>query len=96
LKFFCAEHFDSFRKENFAVDFLNNTHLAVRTFSSTVVEERKAMLPHKFVVVARPFLLQHRYLWLSSMDAQKFRIERDTFGELQVPVDKYYGAQTAR
>jgi len=26
----------------------------------------------------------------------KFRIEKDTFGELQVPVDKYYGAQTVR
>ena len=25
-----------------------------------------------------------------------FRAERDTFGELQVPNDKYYGAQTAR
>ncbi|XP_048367691.1 fumarate hydratase, mitochondrial [Sphaerodactylus townsendi] len=25
-----------------------------------------------------------------------FRIERDTFGELQVPNDKYYGAQTVR
>jgi fumarate hydratase class II len=24
------------------------------------------------------------------------RIERDTFGELQVPADKYYGAQTMR
>jgi fumarate hydratase class II len=27
---------------------------------------------------------------------QGFRIERDTFGELQVPSDKYYGAQTQR
>lgn len=26
----------------------------------------------------------------------KFRIERDTFGELKVPSDKYYGAQTLR
>jgi len=25
-----------------------------------------------------------------------FRVERDTFGELQVPADKYYGAQTQR
>lgn len=25
-----------------------------------------------------------------------FRVERDTFGELQVPADKYYGAQTLR
>lgn len=26
----------------------------------------------------------------------EFRIERDTMGEMQVPADKYYGAQTAR
>lgn len=25
-----------------------------------------------------------------------FRIEKDTFGELKVPSDKYYGAQTLR
>ncbi|KRY90252.1 putative fumarate hydratase, mitochondrial, partial [Trichinella pseudospiralis] len=28
--------------------------------------------------------------------ASDFRVERDTFGELKVPSDKYYGAQTAR
>ncbi|KAI1729091.1 lyase domain-containing protein [Ditylenchus destructor] len=28
--------------------------------------------------------------------AEKFRVERDTFGEIQVPGDRYYGAQTAR
>ncbi|KAL0579122.1 fumarase fum1 [Marasmius crinis-equi] len=28
--------------------------------------------------------------------AQKFRVERDTFGELQVPADRYWGAQTQR
>lgn len=28
--------------------------------------------------------------------ASGFRIEADTFGELQVPNDKYYGAQTVR
>ncbi|KAI9203275.1 fumarate hydratase precursor rhizopus oryzae [Polychytrium aggregatum] len=27
---------------------------------------------------------------------QKFRVERDTFGELQVPADRYWGAQTQR
>lgn len=32
----------------------------------------------------------------AGMAAQGHRIERDTFGELQVPSDKYYGAQTAR
>lgn len=25
-----------------------------------------------------------------------FRVEKDTFGELKVPNDKYYGAQTVR
>lgn len=28
--------------------------------------------------------------------ASGFRTEADTFGELQVPNDKYYGAQTVR
>jgi hypothetical protein len=28
--------------------------------------------------------------------AQKFRAERDTFGDLQVPADRYWGAQTQR
>uniref|UniRef100_A0A914HAG3 fumarate hydratase n=1 Tax=Globodera rostochiensis TaxID=31243 RepID=A0A914HAG3_GLORO len=30
------------------------------------------------------------------MSTENFRIERDTFGELRVPLDRYYGAQTAR
>ncbi|XP_057697502.1 fumarate hydratase, mitochondrial [Corythoichthys intestinalis] len=30
------------------------------------------------------------------MASSDFRIERDTFGELKVPADKYYGAQTVR
>jgi hypothetical protein len=29
-------------------------------------------------------------------DKKGFRVERDTFGELNVPADKYYGAQTQR
>lgn len=28
--------------------------------------------------------------------SEGFRIEKDTFGELKVPSDKYYGAQTLR
>ena len=28
--------------------------------------------------------------------SDKFRAERDTFGDLQVPADKYWGAQTQR
>ncbi|XP_068599318.1 fumarate hydratase, mitochondrial [Brachionichthys hirsutus] len=30
------------------------------------------------------------------MASSEFRLERDTFGELKVPADKYYGAQTVR
>jgi len=26
----------------------------------------------------------------------EYRLEKDTFGELKVPVEKYYGAQTVR
>ncbi|KIO21601.1 hypothetical protein M407DRAFT_245426 [Tulasnella calospora MUT 4182] len=39
-----------------------------------------------------------RRLFSSSriMAEQKYRLERDTFGELQVPADRYYGAQTQR
>ncbi|CAK9296464.1 unnamed protein product [Gordionus sp. m RMFG-2023] len=29
-------------------------------------------------------------------ESQKYRIEKDTMGEMKVPFDKYYGAQTAR
>lgn len=32
----------------------------------------------------------------SRMASSDYRIERDTFGELKVPADKYYGAQTVR
>lgn len=28
--------------------------------------------------------------------SQAYRVESDTFGELKVPADKYYGAQTMR
>uniref|UniRef100_A0A0N5CCQ0 fumarate hydratase n=1 Tax=Strongyloides papillosus TaxID=174720 RepID=A0A0N5CCQ0_STREA len=34
--------------------------------------------------------------FLRTMSSNSFRIEKDTFGELKVPSDKYYGAQTAR
>ncbi|KAI0082177.1 fumarate hydratase [Panus rudis PR-1116 ss-1] len=33
---------------------------------------------------------------LARMADQKYRIERDTFGELKVPADRYWGAQTQR
>lgn len=32
----------------------------------------------------------------SQSTQESFRIEYDTFGELKVPSDKYYGAQTVR
>uniref|UniRef100_A0A915L968 fumarate hydratase n=1 Tax=Romanomermis culicivorax TaxID=13658 RepID=A0A915L968_ROMCU len=32
----------------------------------------------------------------SCSNAENFRVEKDTFGELKVPANKYYGAQTAR
>ncbi|KAF8622252.1 hypothetical protein AX15_007191 [Amanita polypyramis BW_CC] len=44
--------------------------------------------------------LRVRHLRLFSSSSvrmeQKYRIERDTFGELQVPADRYWGAQTQR
>jgi fumarate hydratase class II len=33
---------------------------------------------------------------MSNLQQQEYRIERDTFGELKVPADRYYGAQTQR
>jgi len=33
---------------------------------------------------------------LFQASSESYRIERDTFGELKVPSDKYYGAQTVR
>ncbi|XP_029600493.1 fumarate hydratase, mitochondrial isoform X3 [Salmo trutta] len=35
-------------------------------------------------------------IFISSRMSSEYRIEADTFGELKVPVDKYYGAQTVR
>lgn len=32
----------------------------------------------------------------SQSQNEKFRVERDTFGELQVPASRYWGAQTQR
>jgi fumarate hydratase, class II len=33
---------------------------------------------------------------LAQKSSQSFRVEKDTFGELQVPSDRYWGAQTQR
>lgn len=35
-------------------------------------------------------------LYIQEQGSKDYRIERDTFGELKVPTDKYYGAQTLR
>lgn len=37
-----------------------------------------------------------RLICTSRMASSEYRLERDTFGELKVPADKYYGAQTVR
>lgn len=36
------------------------------------------------------------FFLLPKSTQEAFRIEYDTFGELKVPSDKYYGAQTVR
>lgn len=33
---------------------------------------------------------------MSQLSDKGFRVEKDTFGELNVPANKYYGAQTQR
>jgi len=33
---------------------------------------------------------------VQEQECKNYRIEKDTFGELKVPADKYYGAQTLR
>ncbi|KAG8936474.1 fumarase fum1 [Tulasnella sp. 419] len=55
-------------------------------------------LRNKSLVPANPALTAFRNFnsTASRMAAAKYRTERDTFGELQVPADKYYGAQTQR
>ncbi|EYB92702.1 hypothetical protein Y032_0191g1326 [Ancylostoma ceylanicum] len=40
--------------------------------------------------------LNHLAKWTIDPNAFQIRIERDAFGELEVPVDRYYGAATAR
>ena len=45
---------------------------------------------------AHPALTRSFTTTMSQLKAAGFRVERDTFGELSVPADKYYGAQTQR
>ena len=42
----------------------------------------------------RPYRLNHRSDNVS--DSQEYRLERDSMGEFEVPVDAYYGANTMR
>ena len=53
----------------------------------------RILAPIKIVTSTR--LLTTNLSQMSSAD-KAFRVERDTFGELNVPADKYYGAQTQR
>lgn len=48
------------------------------------------------ITAASPKALWTRRRYTALMSQQKFRVERDTFGELQVPADRYWGAQTQR
>ncbi|XP_035031883.1 fumarate hydratase, mitochondrial [Hippoglossus stenolepis] len=50
----------------------------------------------KLQALQRLHVHSRRLLCTSRMSCSQFRVERDTFGELKVPADKYYGAQTVR
>ncbi|CEP15950.1 hypothetical protein [Parasitella parasitica] len=50
----------------------------------------------KFLGQASALNRSNRLFSSASIALQKFRAERDTFGDLQVPADKYWGAQTQR
>ncbi|CAI4224697.1 unnamed protein product [Auanema sp. JU1783] len=54
------------------------------------------MLSSACSILAKGSLSATRGLSCSAAGMAKVRIERDTFGELEVPADKYYGAQTKR
>ena len=41
-------------------------------------------------------VFKHNQLFSIIIKAMETRIEKDTMGELSVPANKYYGAQTAR
>ena len=40
--------------------------------------------------------LAFSFIYYYLQASEKFRVETDTFGEIKVPADKYYGACTAR
>lgn len=64
--------------------FLAHFFLTVSTFKNGVL----------LISVQNTFFFFHFPFPQSTQEA--FRIEYDTFGELKVPSDKYYGAQTVR
>ncbi|KAF8642251.1 hypothetical protein AX16_009526 [Volvariella volvacea WC 439] len=52
-------------------------------------------LPQR-VLCLRRSLPRRQLFSTTSIMAQQYRVERDTFGDLQVPADRYWGAQTQR
>lgn len=49
------------------------------------------------ITFSRCLLLKRNFFMSSIVNTtQDFRVEVDSFGELNVPSNKYYGAQTAR
>ena len=46
--------------------------------------------------ICRSFLMPSCLILQATSGEGKVRKERDTFGEIEVPADRYYGAQTAR
>ncbi|THH20833.1 hypothetical protein EW146_g597 [Bondarzewia mesenterica] len=57
------------------------------------------MIAHSLILTAQQSRISSARLFSTSlrvMSEQAFRTEKDTFGELKVPADRYWGAQTQR
>ena len=72
--------------------------MRIPTSSSTAI---RSVLPRIRVlapikIVSHSPTRRHSTTSMSQLSEKGFRVERDTFGELNVPADKYYGAQTQR
>lgn len=63
--------------------------------SQSVASSSRATLASRAVARAVPAPISRAFSVSATM-AQKYRAERDTFGDLQVPADRYWGAQTQR
>ena len=63
-----------------------------------VIPRTGILAPIKIIPPHPSIRLTHRLFAtrMSQLTEKGFRVERDTFGELNVPADKYYGAQTQR